>query len=78
VDSLARALKADGATTAYVATNVVYAAAQEFLPYEHAHGFSPYMRPALDENHGKVGDIFTRAIEQVIAKAAQTPSKAGA
>jgi len=69
VDGLKQDLGAEGRATAYVATNVVYAAAQEFLPYEHLYGYSPYMRPALDENHNKVNEDFKRALEQVIKKA---------
>ncbi len=66
VDSLKEELGREGQATAYVATNVVYATTQEFLPYEHAHGFSPYMRPAMDENHQAVTDTFKKALEQVI------------
>jgi HK97 gp10 family phage protein len=69
VDSLKQELGTEGQATAYVATNVVYAAAQEFLPYEHEHGFSPYMRPAMDENHKAVTDTFTKALQQVIKSA---------
>ena len=69
VSSLAGQLRNGGQAEAYVATNVVYAPAQEFNPYEHAHGESPYMRPALDENRDKVEQTFRRGLEQVIEKA---------
>uniref|UniRef100_A0A6H1Z6M7 Putative tail protein n=1 Tax=viral metagenome TaxID=1070528 RepID=A0A6H1Z6M7_9ZZZZ len=69
VKSLSGELRADGKATAYVATNVVYAPAQEFLPLEHRHGVSPYLRPALDENKQNVTDTYRKGLEQVIRRA---------
>lgn len=69
VESIKKDLKSDGLADAFVATNVVYAAAQEFLPYEHAHGESPYLRPALDENRDTIERTFKTGLEQVIKKA---------
>jgi HK97 gp10 family phage protein len=68
-DSLREELGREGQATAYVATNVVYATTQEFLPYEHEHGFSPYMRPAMDENHEAVTKKFKDGLLQVIKSA---------
>ena len=76
VDSIKADLKQDGNATAYIATNVAYAARMEY-------GFSdadslgrvynqpehPYMRPALDENREKVIDTYAKALKQVIQKA---------
>ncbi len=62
-------LRRGGRAEAYVATNVVYAPPQEFLPYAHLHGESPFLRPALDENADKVQDTFRKGLEQVIRKA---------
>ena len=69
VDGLAQQLRCGGRAEAYVATNVVYAPPQEFFPYEHAHGESPYMRPALDESRDTVERTFRTGLEQVIRKA---------
>ena len=69
VDGLAQQLRRGGRAEAYVATNVVYAPPQEFFPYEHAHGESPYMRPALDESRDTVERTFRTGLEQVIQKA---------
>jgi HK97 gp10 family phage protein len=69
VEGLAQQLRNGGQAEAYVATNVVYAATQEFMPYEHAHGESPYLRPALDENRDEVERIFRNGLQQVIRKA---------
>jgi hypothetical protein len=68
-DSLKQELGSGGQATAYVATNVSYAVAQEFLPYAHKYGFSPYMRPAMDENHKAVTDTFKKALLQVVKSA---------
>ena len=65
----AQQLRRGGRAEAYVATNVVYAPPQEFFPYEHAHGESPYMRPALDESRDTVERTFRTGLEQVIQKA---------
>lgn len=69
VAGLAEQFRKGGKAEAYVATNVVYAATQEFMPYEHAHGESPYLRPALDENTDKVQSTFRKGLEDVIRKA---------
>ncbi len=69
VDGLAEQIRRTGQAEAYVATNVIYAPSQEFLPYEHVYGESPYMRPALDENKTEVERTFRRGLEQVIRKA---------
>jgi hypothetical protein len=69
VDTLRSDLAADGAATAWVATNVVYAPAQEFLPLKHKHGESPYLRPALDENRKEVHRTYRVALEQVVERA---------
>ena len=69
VGSIAGDLRDDGQATAYIATNVVYAPAQEFLPLKHKHGESPYLRPALDENRAQVVATFRKALEQVVKKA---------
>jgi len=63
VSSLKSKLVQTGESTAYVATNVVYAPPQEYL-YDH-----PYLRPALEENKGEVERHFEAGLRQVIAKA---------
>ncbi len=69
VAGLAEQFRKGGQAEAYVATNVVYAASQEFMPYEHAHGESPYLRPALDENRDEIERIFRNGLQQIIRKA---------
>jgi hypothetical protein len=55
-------LQADGKADAFVATNVVYAPPQEFL-------HKPFLRPALDENHGAVQDEFREGLTQALRRA---------
>ncbi len=69
VAELSDELENTGKGIAYVSTNVTYAKAQEYYVGPHQYGVSPYMRPAMDENHGKVNDTFKAALKQVVAKA---------
>ena len=69
VGSVAKALQAKGRAEVLVGTDVVYAATQEFIRTSHKIGFSPYLRPALDNNRKEVDDEVKRAVKMVIKKA---------
>ena len=62
-------LRKTGKAEILVGTDVVYASVQEFIGMKHKIGFSPYLRPALDNNRQEVDDEVKRAVAMVIKKA---------
>jgi len=68
VQRVADTLKKKGTAEVLVGTNVKYAMVQEFAKWDHDKGFSPYLRPALDNNRAEVRDEVKRAIQSVLRK----------
>ena len=69
VETLTTDFQAEGKATVYIGTNVDYAPAQEFLPYEHKKGKSPYLRPALEEKSKAAQTIFQKAFKVAVDNA---------
>jgi HK97 gp10 family phage protein len=69
ISTIRSSLQRTGSAEAYIGTNVVYAPPQEFLPFAHKHGQSPYLRPALDESRNEVRRQYRTALEQIIQRA---------
>ena len=70
IQRIADTLKKKGKAELFVGTNVVYARVQEFHEdLKHQIGFSPYLRPAIDNNKQEVRDEVKRAVKMVLAKA---------
>ena len=70
VATVGNSLKNTGKAEVLVGTDVDYAMVQEFTEdLKHKRGFSPYLRPALDNNRKEVHDEVKRAVKMVIDKA---------
>ena len=70
VATVGNSLKNTGKAEVLVGTDVVYAGVQEFTEgLKHEKGFTPYLRPAIDNNRKEVEDEVKRAVKMVIAKA---------
>ena len=50
----------------HVGTNVKYAPYQEFGDYKHAHGQSPFLKPAIEKSRGKFRDILEAELKNAM------------
>ena len=72
VSSVGNTLKATGKAEVLVGTDVEYAGVQEFSEgLKHEIGFTPYLRPAIDNNRKEVEDEVKRAVKMVLDKASR-------
>jgi hypothetical protein len=78
IDVLTAQFKRDGTATMYIGTGVEYAAAQEFLPYEHKIGVSPYLRPALEDKAEAVRRTFEKAFRTMVSNVEKAGQRYGA
>ena len=69
VAKVGKLLEKTGLAIVLVGTDVDYAMTQEFIRVSHKIGFSPYLRPALDNNREAVQAETRLAVKMVIAKA---------